>query len=169
MPDELHDIKKEMTEMQKTMSKIEFIIEEVLVELRNRIKSLEKKDEATTAAMNTSCELKSREIDKKVKESKDEVSDFIKDSRRESRLLLGLLATSSFGTMLTMFLTLNAADNDLQVDYVAKNSLLHEKLNNYHTETIRNNTNITSVLNSLESINNKLDRVITHSHERNKK
>lgn len=72
---------RRMRTVEEAIIKIEQILEVVLVDLKDRVRVLEKHDAEVQKQMHESCDLKSGEIDSKVAEAKKSLSDYIKDSR----------------------------------------------------------------------------------------
>ena len=141
----------------------------VLGDIKGRLKALELKDDDFQREVNNSCNLKSKEIDNKVKISKYETSDFIKDARRECRILIGLIGSACMGTLLTAYMSLDAKIVDVDTANVVSHTKLSSTMNTYHNETVRNdNTLTTHVIPVLSKISDKLDEIIKHDHKRGK-
>ena len=140
-----------MKSVEEAIIKIGSIIDIVLVDVKSRLKILEKHDEEFQTAMHTSCDTKSKEIDKKVVASEERSSEFIKDSRRESRWL--------FVAMFTLFIS-------AVVYFNYSDQQQTEKTERFHDETVKNNTNMEMLLKEVGKINTKIDVVISHKHDR---
>jgi len=72
---------KRLRTVEEAIIKMEQILEVVLVDLKDRVRILEKHDAEVQNQMHTSCDLKSKEIDEKCDKVKKWASDYIKDSR----------------------------------------------------------------------------------------
>lgn len=72
---------KRLRTVEEAIIKMEQILEVVLVDLKDRVRVLERHDAEVQTQMHTSCDLKSKEIDSKCKAVKDWASEYIKDSR----------------------------------------------------------------------------------------
>lgn len=70
---------KRLRTVEEAIIKMEQILEVVLVDLKERVRTLEKHDAEVQTQMHTSCDLKSKEIDTKCKAVKDFASELIKD------------------------------------------------------------------------------------------
>ena len=127
------------------------VIDIVLVDIKSRIKLLEKHDEEFQNKMHNSCDIKSKEIDRKVGESEIRSSDFIKDSRKESRWV----SIAMFTLFISALVYFNYTDQQIT-----------EKVERFHDNTIKNNTNSEILINAVDKINKKLDQVIQHKHDR---
>ena len=72
---------RRLRSVEDAIIKMEQILEVVLVDLKDRVRVLEKHDAEVQNQIHSSCDFKSKEIDTKCKEVKDYASDYIKDSR----------------------------------------------------------------------------------------
>lgn len=72
---------KRLRTVEEAIIKMEQILEVVLVDLKDRVRVLEKHDADVQKQMHSSCDLKSKEIDEKCGELKKWTNEYIKDSR----------------------------------------------------------------------------------------
>ena len=72
---------KRLRTVEEAIIKMEQILEVVLVDLKDRVRVLEKHDAEVQKQMHESCDLKSDEIDRKCADVKKSLSDYISDSR----------------------------------------------------------------------------------------
>ena len=72
---------KRLRTVEEAIIKMEQILEVVLVDLKDRVRVLEKHDAEVQAQIHSSCDLKSKEIDDECAKIQTWASDYIKDSR----------------------------------------------------------------------------------------
>lgn len=132
-----------------------------MVDLKERVKSLEKSDEETKSQIYLSCDTKSKEIDTKIKTAKDEIfSIYREDAKSIIRMII-----ASFTIMGCMFLLFIGA----VIYFNNQDGKIYDKINS-NSEDItekesKNATNITSMSDDLKYIRTKIDANV-HSHNR---
>lgn len=118
----------------------------VIVDIKERVKTLEAHDEEFSKVIYTTCDLKSKEIETKIKESEEKIYPAI---RRGRTSVLTVIA-GMFGLFVGAVVYFNG-----QIGSV------HEKINKAHKESAKtesaNSTDIKSILRELRYIRSRLD------------
>ena len=107
--------------------KMEQILEVVVVDLKDRVRVLEKNDATVQKQMHESCDLKSTEIDKKCNAVKNDCNSFIKDSRTLFFKIVG--STIGLGLLFIMYSTTHISTLEAnQKVLIEKIDQINEKL-----------------------------------------
>lgn len=104
MPVELEHFvenEKRLRTVEEAIIKMEQILEVVLVDLKDRVRVLERHDAEVQTQMHTSCDMKSKEIDEKCGQIKQWASEYIKDSRSLFFKIVG--STMGLGIMYIIY------------------------------------------------------------------
>lgn len=152
--EELKEIRGDMGSMKEALSKIQYIIDEVLVEFRRRIKTLEQHDEDFQTAVYQSCDAKTKEIDTKITFATVRLE---KDFDRRINVMADVYDKRIMtiywviATLITMFIGAVVYMNN-------EHGSIHEKVNKVNENVVRNGTNIENMNSTLASIDKKLDK-----------
>ena len=124
----------------------------VIVDIKERVKTLEAHDDEFSKIMYASCDLKTKEIETKIKESEQKIYPSI----RRGRTSVMLLVAGMFGLFVGAVVYFNG-----QIGNV------HEKINTALKESAKNeganSADIKSVLNELKYIRETIDTKV-HTH-----
>lgn len=122
----------------------------VIVDLKERVRTLEKHDEEFSNTIYATCDLKSKEIDTKIKESEEKIYPSIRRVRTSAISII----TGMFGLFVGAVVYFNG-----QIGNV------HEKINVWHKESAKiesaNSTDIKSILSEIKYIRETIDK---HKH-----
>ena len=131
-----------LTAIEKTLAKIENVLEIVIVELRGRITKSEKDISHLESSMYTSCDIKSKEIDEK-----------IAIATRKIWYVIGSLFFLFIGAVIYF----NDANNNIYASMNSSHTRIYDKISDNNKPTIENTTNIKVILQTVEKMDDKLD------------
>jgi len=125
----------------------------VIVDLKERVRTLENHDEEFSKIIYTTCDLKTKEIETKIKESEENIYPSIRRGRTSVMVLIAGLFSLFVGAV---------------VYFNGQIGAVHEKINVAHKESARiesaNSADIKSVLSELRYIRSIIDKK-SHTHK----
>lgn len=144
---------KRLRSVEEAIIYFKSFVEIFAVDLKERVKALEKSEEANKDQMHISCETKTKEIDSKVKDAKDAIYTDVRDVKGSLvKMLLSSYAIS--GAMFLLFIGAIVYFNN-------QDGGIHEKINRYKNESVakesENATSLKSVLAEIRYIRDKID------------
>ena len=155
------DEKQRLRKVEDAIISFDNIAKIVIVDMKERIKALEKSDEDTKSQIYQSCDTKSKEIDKKIKEVKDEIfTAFREEVKSLQKMFIYCLVL--MGAMFLLFIGAVVYFNN-------QDGKIYDKIN-FHSKDIaqkesKNATNIASVLDDLKYIRGKIDANVHNHHK----
>ena len=155
------DERQRLRKVEDAIISFDNIAKIVIVDIKERVKALEASDDETKSQIYQSCDTKSKEIDKKIKNAKDEIfTAFRGDIKFLVKMFIYCLVL--MGAMFLLFIGAVVYFND-------QDGEIYDKINT-HSQIItkketKNATNITSVLDDLKYIRGKIDANV-HNHSK---
>lgn len=153
MSDELNRLERRTNTIEGAIIKIEQVLEVTLVhqaksisDNQDDIKILKKHDEEFTNAVYQSCDAKTKEIDMKIEKAVGKVYKYLGGS------LVGL-----FGLFLSAVVYFNNQDGEIYNKFNREIANIHIVISDKHEDVIENGTNIKTIINTLDKINDKID------------
>ncbi len=121
----------------------------VIVDLKERVKSLEAKDEILASELHQNSDSKTKEIDNKVMLSETDVyAEILRSKTTLVKMIIGVIAIQ--GSLFMLFV-------GAVMYFNATDVYLREKINGAENSETENSTNIKSISKDLGSISRKLD------------
>lgn len=133
----------------------------VVVDLKDRVKVLESSAEEDKKQLYLSCDVKSKEIDTKIKLAKDDIYETYREDRK-SLVNMNIASFSLSGAMFLLFIS-------AVVYFNSQDGYLHNRINKHTKETATkeatNSTGLSSLLMEVKYIRQKIDANI-HTHNK---
>jgi len=144
--------KKRLQEVEEAVIRFAVIADVVLVDMKDRVRALEKRDNEQQANHQQACDNKSKEIDNKT-----------------NKVLVKAMAVSCglFVLFVGAVVYFNGENKDMVSKKTASHRVMYAKMTKYHAETIETATNMKTVIKSLDKINDKLDGMELHKRVTN--
>ena len=148
-----HDEEVRLRKVEDAIISFDNIAKIVIVDIKERVKQLEANDEEFSKVIYQTCDLKSKEIETKIKESEEKIYPAIRYGRSSVMVLLAGMFSLFVGAV---------------VYFNGQIGSIHEKINKSHKETARNESansaDIKSILSELKYIRTRLDIKQSEKH-----